>query len=421
MLIPDFPKTLAGWLSHLEALHPQKIELGLERVAAVAGSLFTAIPPVLTVAGTNGKGSTCAMLEATLLTAGYRVGLYTSPHLLRYNERVRIDGKEVEDAALCTAFAAVERARGDISLTYFEFGTLAAMQAFIDAEIEIAILEVGLGGRLDAVNQFNPLGAIVTQIGIDHTEYLGSTREAIGFEKAGVFRAGIPAVCSDPSPPRTLIDYIVDIGADRWQLGRDFFYETDAAEWRYRSRSGAAISLPLPLLRGEHQLRNAAGAIALLDALSASFPVSRQDMRTGLLSAKPRGRFQVIRQRPSVIVDVAHNRDSALALADNLAALPPARTFAVFGMLNDKDIAGVIEAVKPHVDHWHVAGLPGARGASADMLRGLLTQSGITRVSVAPRIQDAYAAACVSAAENDRIIVFGSFLTVAAVLESLRE
>lgn len=421
MLNPDFPKTLAGWLSHLEALHPQKIELGLERVSAVAGFLFTGIPPVLTVAGTNGKGSTCAMLEAMLLAAGYRVGLYTSPHLSRYNERVRIDGRDVDDAVLCTAFAAVERARGDVWLTYFEFGTLTAMQAFIDAEIEIAILEVGLGGRLDAVNLFDPLGAIVTQIGIDHTEYLGSTREAIGFEKAGVFRPGLPAVCSDPSPPQTLINHIADLGADQWQLGRDFFYEADAAEWRYRSRSGAAISLPLPLLRGEHQLRNAAGAIALLDALSASLPVSRQDMRTGLLSARPRGRFQAIRQRPSVIVDVAHNRDSALALAENLAALPPARTFAVFGMLNDKDIAGVIEAVKAYVDHWHVAGLPGPRGATADMLCGLLTQSGITDVSVAPRIQDAYTAACVSAAENDRIIVFGSFLTVAAVLESLRE
>lgn len=414
------PQTLGAWLARIDALHPQQIELGLERVGAVARRMFTDIPPVLTVAGTNGKGSTCAMLEAILIAAGYRIGLYTSPHLIRYNERVRVDGREIDDAALCSAFDAVERARDTVSLTYFEFGTLAAMQAFVDAKVDVAILEVGLGGRLDAVNVFDSLGAIVTQIGLDHTELLGSTREAIGFEKAGVFRSGMPAICSDPAPPASLVDHVRAIGADSWVLGREFFYEASSAEWRYWSRSGASISLPLPLLRGEHQLRNAAGAVALLDALAAVLPVSRQDMRHGLLSAKPRARFQVIGQRPAVIVDVAHNPDSALALAANLAALPPAKTFAVFGMLADKDIPGVIEAVDPYVDEWHIAGLPGARGASLERLAEHFAQSGVDAVIQAPDIVAAFQAACVRAAENGRIIVFGSFLTIAAILEHIR-
>lgn len=412
------PATLDEWLAHLEQLHPKTIELGLDRVRAVQAELQLAFAvPVIMVGGTNGKGSTCAMLEATLLAAGYRVGLYTSPHLIRYNERVRINGRMVDDDALCAAFAAVEAARGTVALTYFEFGTLAAAWLFRREQVEVVILEVGLGGRLDAVNVFEPDVSIVTTVDLDHQDYLGDTREQIGFEKAGIYRADKPAICAELAPPASLVAYAQAIGAGFLCLGQAFFVEREAQSWTYRGSGGVRAGLPYPALRGAHQLANAAAAIAALDALRQRLPVSQAQLRAGLLSARPPARFQVFPGRPQVIIDVAHNPQAARILADNLRALPCAgRTLAVLGMLRDKDIEAVVTSVAACIDEWIVAGLPGVRGLSGEELAQRLLQTGISAPSVCPTVADAYALACRQAGENDRICVFGSFHTVADVL-----
>ena len=413
------PSTLAQWLAHLEQLHPQAIALGLERVSQVARSL--GIAPgfaIITVGGTNGKGSCCAMLEAILLHAGYRVGCYTSPHLLRYNERVRIGGEEAADEVLCGAFARIEAARGDITLTYFEFGTLAAMLAFAGAGIDVAILEVGLGGRLDAVNVFDADCALVASVDLDHQDYLGDTREAIGFEKAGIFRAGRPAICADAEPPASLVGHAREIGADLLIIDRDFGYVADAQQWRYWGPAGKRHGLPYPALRGAFQLGNAAACLTALDSLRARLPITAQDLRGGLLRAEVAGRFQVLPGRPLVILDVAHNPHAARALAANLGSMPAGgRTLAVFAMLEDKDIGGVVSAVEPHISDWFVAAAGGARGASAGEMAAELTRAGVSApVMQFGDVASAWHAACESAAVNDKIIVFGSFLTVAAVM-----
>ncbi len=414
------PTRLEDWLRHLERLHPKTIELGLDRVLAVKDSLKL-VPnfPLILVGGTNGKGSTCAMLEAMLLAAGYRVGLYTSPHLIRYNERIRIDGRMASDAGLCEAFEAVEAARGDTTLTYFEFGTLAAMWQFTQAKIEVAILEVGLGGRLDAVNAFEPDVAIVTTVDLDHMEYLGDTREKIGFEKAGIYRASKPAICADTDPPASLLQYAARIGAPLVRINHDFGYAREAASWTYSGPGGVRSALPYPAMRGAHQLANAAAAVAALDCLRERLPVAQAHLRTGLLSARLPGRFQVLTGKPQVILDVAHNPQAARILSDNLREqYVSGKTIAVFGMLRDKDIAAVIAAVKDHVDEWHTGGLEGPRGASGEALMGLLHEGGVQAVYAHPDIAQAYAAACRQAGENDRICAFGSFYTVAEVLKA---
>jgi len=414
------PTQLEDWLSHLERLHPKTIELGLDRVRAVKDRLsLTPTFPVILVGGTNGKGSTCAMLEAMLLAAGYRVGLYTSPHLIRYNERIRIDGRMASDAALCEAFAAIEAARGETALTYFEFGTLAAMWQFAQAKIEVAILEVGLGGRLDAVNVFEPDVAIVTTIDLDHMDYLGDTREKIGFEKAGIYRAGKPALCADADPPASLLQSVAQIGAELLRINQDFGYAREAASWTYSGPGGVRSALPYPVMRGAHQLANAAVAVAALDCLRERLPVAQAHIRTGLLSARLPGRFQVLPGKPLVILDVAHNPQAARILSENLRAqYVSGKTIAVFGMLRDKDIAAVITAVKDNIDEWHVGGLEGPRGANGEALMGLLRSAGISAIHAHPDIAQAYAAACRQAGENDRICAFGSFYTVAEVLQA---
>lgn len=409
---------LEDWLAHLERLHPKTIALGLDRVRAVQAKLhlYPAFP-IITVGGTNGKGSTSALLEASLLAAGYRVGCYTSPHLIRYNERVRIDGRMLDDAILCEGFAAVEAARGDIALTYFEFGTLAAVWSFAQAKLDVAILEVGLGGRLDAVNVFDPEVAIVTSVDIDHQDYLGETREQIGFEKAGIFRAHKPAICADPNPPASLLQFASDCGAQLLRIGQDFGVQREAESWTYWGPNGPRAALPFPTMRGAHQLMNAAAAIAGLDCLRERLPVSQAHLRGGLLSARLPGRFQVLPGKPLVILDVAHNPQAARILADNLRVqFASGKTFAVFGMLQDKDIAGVIAALKDQIDGWVVGSLSGARGASATMLAGLLEENGQQVLHLAPDIAQAYSFACREAGEDDRICVFGSFHTVAEVL-----
>ena len=409
-------RSLADWLEYIEQQHPRAIALGLERVAEVHSRLEIKITqPVITVGGTNGKGSTCAMLEAILGCAGYRAGLYSSPHLLRYNERVRVAGREADDAALAEAFAAVERARGAVPLTYFEFGTLAAFFLFSKENIEVAILEVGLGGRLDAVNVVDADCAILTSVAIDHVEYLGSTREDVGREKAGIFRSGKAAVVADPQPPESILQEIRKINARPLLIGRDFGYSAQASQWSYWGPAGRRPGLAHPALRGAIQLRNASAALAALDALRDRLPLAMQEVRRGLAEVSLPGRFQVLPGRPQVVLDVAHNPEAAAALAANLAASGFApETIAVFGMLRDKDVAGVVRAVAPHITRWHLATLPGPRGADARFLSSIFLEMQIrTPAAEHDTVAAALAAARSEANENDKIVVFGSFLTVA--------
>jgi dihydrofolate synthase/folylpolyglutamate synthase len=404
-------KTLDDWLRFIEQQHPKTIALGLERVAAVFSRMKIQIEaPVITVAGTNGKGSTCAMLECILRQAGYRTGLYSSPHLLRYNERVRVCGAEVDDRALCEAFGAVERARGAVPLTYFEFGTLAAFYVFLKEKIDVAVLEVGLGGRLDAVNVVDADCAVLTSVAIDHVDYLGPTREDIGREKAGIFRAGRPAVIAEPDPPRS----VAEAAGAKLFLGEEFGYRAERGQWSYWGPAGRRAGLAHPALRGSAQLRNAAAALCALDSLRSRLPVAMQDIRRGLASVELPGRFQVLAGRPQVILDVAHNAEAAATLARDLAdsGFAP-QTFAVCGMLRDKDIGAVVRSLAPRITRWHVASLPGARGATADEIASQLPGATVEK-HASPAA--AFAAARERAGESDKIVVFGSFLTVGDVM-----
>jgi len=414
------PSTLAEWLAYLETLHPKTIALGLERVESVASRLnVKPVCPVITVAGTNGKGSTCALLEQMLLADGYRVAMYTSPHLLRYNERVRIDGVEASDAALRDAFAAVEAVRAGTPLTYFEFGTLGALWLFARQRLDALILEVGLGGRLDAVNVVDPDVAVVTTVAIDHVDYLGATREDIGHEKAGIFRPAKPAICADPNPPSSLIAHAAAIGATLVRIGRDYGYTAQSAQWDYWGPGGARHGLPYPALRGNYQLANASTALCAADALRDRIPLSMGAVRAALVGIEGPGRFQVLPGRPVTVLDVAHNPQAAHAFADNLGGMGfHPRTIAVFGIMSDKDIDAVIAPLIPRVDRWEVATLPPPRGSSAEALRQRLQDAGVAPGAVREHVDPAaaYRAAREEAAEADRIIVFGSFLTVAAVL-----
>jgi dihydrofolate synthase/folylpolyglutamate synthase len=413
------PNTLAGWLTYLESLHPKTIALGLERVAQVKQRLnLNPDFPVITVGGTNGKGSVCAMLESILHAAGYRVGCYTSPHLLHYNERVRIAKQQASDVELCASFEKIEQVRDDIPLTYFEFGTLAAMQCFVEHKVEVAILEVGLGGRLDAVNAFDSDCAVVTSVDIDHTDYLGETREQIAFEKAGIFRAGKVAICADADVPQAITDYAEKIGAQLWCIGSEFGFTPHQGQWDYRSMTGARNALPYPALRGAFQLNNASAALAALDALRDKLPVSMEAVRRGLVEVQLAGRFQVIPGRPQLILDVAHNPHAARSLAQNLAGLPPCpHTWAVFAMLRDKDMAGVAAALDPHIDTWLVAGIAAPRGAAAGELAQVLQNTGVRGdIQAFPDVGEALRYAYNAAGENDRITAFGSFYTVAEAM-----
>jgi dihydrofolate synthase/folylpolyglutamate synthase len=400
--------TLAEWLGYIERQHPRAIALGLERVKEVFERMHIRLAcPVVTVAGTNGKGSTCAMLESILRAAGYRTGLYTSPHLLRYNERVRVAGVESSDQALAESFSAVEQARLEVPLTYFEFGTLAALWLFSRERIEAAILEVGLGGRLDAVNILDPDCAVLTSVGIDHVDYLGATREEIGREKAGIFRPGRPAVIADPDPPRS----VREATGEKLFLGKDFGYQTQDGQWSYWGPGARRGGLAYPALRGRIQLANAAAAICALGA--AALPVAMQDVRRGLAEVEIPGRFQVLPGRPQVILDVAHNAQAASVLAGNLADSGFAsETIAVCGMLRDKDIGAVLRELAPRVTRWHLASLPGPRGALAAELEKHLS----SKADLFDSPTDAFTAAKTAAREDDKIVVFGSFLTVAEVM-----
>ncbi|MCC6534828.1 MAG: bifunctional tetrahydrofolate synthase/dihydrofolate synthase [Burkholderiales bacterium] len=412
-------KSLPEWLAYLERLHPRPIDMGLARVEQVRAALGVELRmPVITVGGTNGKGSVCALLEAMLRHAGYRTGLYTSPHLLRFNERVRIDAAQAADAPLIEAFERIEVARGSISLSYFEFATLAAAALFAAAAVEVAILEVGLGGRLDAVNVFDPDCAIVASVDLDHMDYLGPTRDAIGREKAGIFRSGRPAIYAATDPPSSVLEHAQSIGARLLVAGRDFGYEQALHQWRYWGPAGNRGGLPHPALRGAHQLANAAAAIAALDELKPRLPTDMQAIRTGLVTASLPGRFQVLPGRPAIVLDVAHNPHAARALAANLRAHGRfKRTLAVFAMLADKDIGGVVDTLKGQVSAWYVGALAGSRGTSAATLATLIAAHDPGKpVASFESPLAAHDAACQVADADDRILVFGSFHTVSEVL-----
>lgn len=426
------PTTLSAWLEYLEKLHPQGqsgIVLGLDRIRTVAEKLqHRPFCPVITVGGTNGKGSSCAYLENMLLQAHYRTGCYTSPHLLHYNERVRLNGKNVADEPLCKAFGRVEAARqtaGNIPLTYFEFGTLAAWEFFAQADVEAIILEVGLGGRLDATNLYDADVAIVTSVDLDHQEWLGTTREAIGHEKAGIFRANKPAICADPHPPQSLLDHAGAIGAKLVSIGADFGFRRDAEnplQWLYWHQHDSQIirrSYAFPGLRGNVQLLNASAALTALDYLPLH--VSMQARREGLIRTEIPGRFQLIPGRPAIVLDVGHNPQALRVLAENLKSMGFfEHTYAVVGMLADKDAQNALAALKGKVDHWFCADLAGPRASPAQRLADIVINEqlgGDASCHANPR--SALIAAQEMAGENDRIAAFGSFLTVADVLIAL--
>jgi dihydrofolate synthase/folylpolyglutamate synthase len=417
--------SLDSWLAHCERLHPHTIDMGLERVQEVIKRLglhFEAC--VITVAGTNGKGSTCAMLEACLLQAGYRTGVYTSPHLVHFQERCRIHGESVQPDDLLPHFAKVEAARclgSEISLTYFEFTTLVILSLMAEANLDVAILEVGLGGRLDAVNVIDADCAVITSMDLDHTDLLGPDRESIGLEKAGIMRAGKPVIVSDPVPPDSVLAHATSIGADLWQFGKDFNFTGDKQQWAWAGRGRRYSGLAYPALRGANQLLNASGVLAALEAVRTRLPVIAQAIRNGLAMVELPGRFQIIPGQPTLVLDVAHNPHAVAALSENLDAMGfYPTTHGVFGAMGDKDVSAIMARVGVLVDRWYFCDLPTARAASAQDLQKQwqLTNSrkNVTSNTYADP-QAALEAAVAAADPADRIVVFGSFFTVGGVLK----
>lgn len=461
---PSVNATLQEWLNYLETRHKVAIDLGLDRIRAVAAKLNLSLPFIkITVGGTNGKGSTCAMIEAILLSAGYKVGLYTSPHLVKFNERISVNGEHASDDAIIEQLRLIESGRGDVSLSYFEYTTLAALLLFGQREVDVAVLEVGLGGRLDAVNLVDADCAVVTSVDIDHAEYLGNTREKIGWEKAHIFRPDRPAICADPLPPASLVEYAAEIGADLWLFGKDFNYSGDRQQWSYGGRAQRRAALAYPALRGANQLLNACAALAALEALRDKLVIPQQAVRIGLSQVSLPGRLQILPGSPAVVLDVAHNPHAAAALGQNLDSMGHfSRTHAVVGMLADKDIDGVVGKLVSRVDSWYCATLEGARGLTGDELAAHVRQVLANRASLdpsshtnptpelhaqstehadqAPGVRaaasrsvdickttvssydnpvQAFNEAQKQAALNDRILVFGSFSTVGPVLSEL--
>lgn len=414
-------KHLHEWLEWQETLHSQKIELGLERIAEVAHKLGVDKPKYKTivVAGTNGKGSIVSTLASIYHDAGYRVGAYTSPHLLHYNERIRVQQQNAADDSLCKAFDKVDQARGSTSLSYFEFGTLAAMQIFHESELDVALYEVGLGGRLDAVNILDADASIVSSIGIDHVQWLGSTRESIGFEKAGVFRVDKPAICGDADPPDSLIQYAEKLGAELLLINKDFTYQKQEGQtWSFSNGDISWDGLPMPSLYGEIQIGNAATALMGLVMLDDQLPVTRESVDRGLKNISLPGRFQRIPGPCDIILDVAHNLDSAKVLVNNLRELKPAsKTIAVFAVLADKDVCGIIECVGGMFDEWHISQLESERALEKEQLKKQLDNCCHDCVVFThDSIAEAYNTAKNSIDDTMRIVVFGSFLTVAEVI-----
>ncbi len=413
--------SLQEWLHWQETLHPSEIELGLERVEHVWSSLnpegFN--PTVITIAGTNGKGSSAAILESILLASGYSVGCYTSPHLLRYNERIRVDGHDASDQEICSAFKRVDQARANTSLTYFEFGTLAALDIFASKQPDVVILEVGLGGRLDAVNIIDPDVALITTIDIDHTAWLGNTREEIALEKAGILRPGRPAVFGGANPPRTLLDRAAELGVDLALAEQDFGYTSIDAGWDWVGEQTRYNALPNPALSGGFILRNCSAALMVLELLQQKLTITADSIRKGLLGLRVPGRFQIIPGDVTVILDVAHNPEAAVELASNLRGMQgQGRNLAVFSALADKDIAKVIEPLAEVIDYWYIGRIDAGRAADLEQMQDAIISAGVDahRIDVQESLPQAAAKAMADAVTHDKLIVFGSFYTVAEMM-----
>jgi dihydrofolate synthase/folylpolyglutamate synthase len=412
--------SLKDWLGYIESIHPSTIDLTLERIKVVVERLNLDISfSIITVGGTNGKGSTCAILESIYKEAGYKVGCYTSPHFLHFNERIKIQANPVSDDLICEAFTKIESIRKEISLTYFEYGTIAAMIIFADADLDIAILEVGLGGRLDAVNVFDSDCAIVTSIDLDHMDYLGHTREAIGFEKAGIYRANKIAICGDFDPPQSLIKYCESIHAELKMIGKDFAYEAHHDSFDFSIESSFVMNIILPKLQGDFQLANASSALMAVKIMEDQLPLTETSIQQGIASALLPGRFQEVKINPSLILDVAHNPHAAKSLRDNLRTHSVSgKTIAVFSILRDKDILGVVAAVSLDIDAWYIAEIENERAANIDTIcKAIQKVNPSAHIVTFKNIQEAYQFASNEVERNDRIIAFGSFYTVADIMK----
>jgi len=415
-------RSLDDWLAWQTTLHAREIELGLDRITEVAKRMRVLDCPfkVITVAGTNGKGSTVAMLTSILHHAGYRVGTYTSPHIVHYNERIRVGQRCVSDAQLCASFAKIDAARSEISLSFFEFATLTALDIFHKEQVDVAILEVGLGGRLDATNMIDSDLGIVTSIGLDHTEYLGPDRESIGFEKAGIFRQNTPAICGDPLPPASVAATAKKVGAEFKSLNQDYSYSVEKSSWSVKSEHFELQGLPLPNLSGAVQMQNASSALMGLHLIADKLPVNFEAIKTGLREVTLEGRFQRIVKDCEVILDVAHNYDSAEVLANNLVALPkPEKTIAVFAILSDKDLSGIVQLLHSHVDEWYVSSVDSPRAMPIERVSAALYEASADTVARSfDTVEQAYEQAQQNASKGDRILVFGSIFTVSEVIAS---
>lgn len=420
--MPRF-NSLREWLDWQESLHPQAIDLGLERASRVFHALNPDCvkPPTITIAGTNGKGSCIAYLESIYRAQGYRVGAYTSPHILKYNERIKIDGKPVPDELICEAFVRIESVRGDTSLSYFEFGTLAALDIFCRSDVDVQLLEVGMGGRLDAVNIIDPDVALISSIGIDHVDWLGKTREAIGREKAGIFRANTPAIVGDPEPPASLAACAAGNNAQLYCIGKDFWYKKSESGWDWFAGERQIAQLPEPGLKGEHQYRNASSVILAVNKLAERLPVSESSIRHGLENAKLIGRFQLIDGKIPILLDVGHNPQAVKTLVDYLGDhFNGKRIHAVFSMLRDKDIAGVLDIMNPVVHDWFFAPLTNPRAVPESTMREIFLQSPVKNVSFGHQgVAEALAAAENQSQPDDLLLVFGSFFLVSECLIEL--
>lgn len=417
-------KNLNQWLEHIEHLHSKPIDMGLERMKKMLELMNIKFDcPVIIVGGTNGKGSVCSYLEHILLAQGYKVGVHTSPHLIRFNERAKINGSYVSDEDLCKHFEKVEKARGQTTLSYFEYTLLGILSLFQEKKPDALVLEIGLGGRLDAVNTVEPTVSVITSVGIDHTSFLGNTREEIGWDKAHIYRTGKPAICGDLNPPVTLVEYAEEIGAHLELAGRDFTaLKNDDNTWDYQGPNWHLSQLPEPAMKGVYQINNAAAALAALEAIQTRLKVERESIEQGLKTAVLSGRFQKIGSDPEMIIDVGHNPHAATQLAETLKQVSgKGRTLAVFGMLSDKDRKKVCEIMKPCIDEWFLADLPTIRGGKAEDLGFYLTEAGVDskKLKKFSSVKEALQNALESSQSTDRILVFGSFVTVSEVLELL--
>ncbi len=412
--------SLEDWLKWQESIHPREIDLGLERVARVFKVLNpnNVKPPTIIVAGTNGKGSCIAFLESIYRAQGYRVGAYTSPHILKYNERIRIDGQSVNDDVICQAFDRIDGVRNEDSLSYFEFGTLAALDIFWRSDLDVQLLEIGLGGRLDAVNIINADTVLITSICIDHVDWLGETREAIAYEKAGVFRTGIPAVIGDLNPPEALLNCALEKNTPLYRINKEFSFQKKTNDWDWfcsMNNKRRYLSLPEPALKGEHQYRNASAVLMATIEMEALLPVSEASICKGLEAVHLKGRFQLIDGDIPVLLDVAHNPQAVRALVEYLVKMySDKKIYAVFSMMKDKDIKAVIEIISPVINHWFISPLNSPRAASQGAVQDCFKQNNLENASFGYRsFSESFQAAQESAEVGDLIVVFGSFYLVA--------